>query len=100
MDYTTLGLGLLNYLGRFGSLWLSRGSIPMLCGGYMWYNQLCSAAWRVWCQVVFLMFAGAISILVMWVESATLWVWSLVRVLWMLKLAGSFVEGFLGMNYG
>ena len=38
MDYTTLGLDLESYLGRYGSLWLSRGSVPMLSDGYMWHN--------------------------------------------------------------
>jgi len=38
MGYTTLGLGLESYLGQYGVLWLSRGSVPMISGGYMWYN--------------------------------------------------------------
>jgi len=78
MDYTTLGLGLESYLGQYGFLWLSRWPIPTLSGGYNRYFRLCDAAWRVWCQVVFLMFAGALSMLGMWLESAELWKWSLV----------------------
>ena len=72
MDYTTLGLGLESYLGQYGVLWLSRGSILMLSGRLIWYLLLCGAAWCVWYRRVILAFAGAIPILDMWVEIATL----------------------------